>query len=537
MRSTNKSLRGMPLSTDRMTTAKKTSLLENIVLSLGGRSLLVVFAVVSTPVLVHRLGTAQYGVYILAVTAGGLLGLLDFGLGPALITFLSQSLQARDQVRSQKLVSTAMSLYLGIGIVGATAFALLVPWLVGGLLRVPAGLAQPARQSLWLSASGFGISMCLSVFNAIPTALERYDLLTKRAVSVSLVTTLATIAYALTGGVLQGLVLINVLGGVIVLLSFYSASRSLLPSVSFGPGFDGASFRQLARFSAFKFVGSLGGTLVFRFDQFAIGALLGVGAVGYYAIPANGLLRVQGFLAQLVGPLFPRVSKLRGDNAALRVLYLRSCRGVAIVAVAVLVTLFVFADQILRYWIGGSQGELVARTSSSAMRWLVVAFLIQALASVPVTFCEALGKPHINNGFAAVGAIIHVPLVLVLVPRLGISGAAIALFLNSLAQTVLFIVVVSHRIAKVRIAELSKSIFVPAFGAGLVAGMIGYSFRPIASSGPRLLACLLGLPAIYVVVAWVLGGRSFMRSVAIQSVHRMLDGQRHSRTAQSTRGV
>src|ERR1700737_412474 len=115
-----------------MTTEKTTSLLENIVLSLGGRSFLVVFAVVSTPVLVHRLGTAQYGVYILAVTAGGLLGLLDFGLGPALITFLSQSLQARDQVRSQKLVSTAMSLYLGIGVVGATVFALLVPWLVGG---------------------------------------------------------------------------------------------------------------------------------------------------------------------------------------------------------------------------------------------------------------------------------------------------------------------------------------------------------------------------------------------------------------------
>jgi O-antigen/teichoic acid export membrane protein len=503
-------------------------LLSNILLNVGGRSLLVVFAVISTPVLVHRLGTPRYGVYILAVTAGGLLGLLDFGLGPALVTFLSQSSKAGDGIRSQKLVSTAMSLYLCIGIVGGSVFALLVPWLVGGLLQVPAGLANAARQSLWLSAAGFGITMCLSVFNAIPTALERYDVLTKRVVGISIVTTVATIGYALMGGSLPGLVLINVLGGVGVVLSFYFASRSLLPAVSFRPGFDSTSFTQLARFSAFKFMGSLGGTLVFRFDQFAVGALLGVGAVGYYAIPANGILRVHGFLLQLVGPLFPRVSKLRGDAGAIRALYLRSSRGVAIVAVMILVTLFVFADPILRFWIGGHQGELVARASGSTMRWLVAAFLIQSLAAVPVTFCEALGKPHINNGFAAVSAIIHVPLVLLLVPRLGIAGAAIALLINSLAQTVLFIIIVSHRLARVRLRELSKTLLLPAFAAGLVAGLIGYSLRTAASSGPTLLVCLIGLPLIYLLAAAFLGGREFMQSVVVASAVRISEWPRLS---------
>src|ERR1700693_1328008 len=121
---------------EAMTSEKGGSLLNNILLNVGGRSLVVVFAVISTPVLVHRLGAPRYGVYILAVTAGGLLRLLDFGLGPALVTFLSQSSQAGDRIRSQKLVGTAMSLYLGIGIVGGSAFALLVPWLVGGLLHV-----------------------------------------------------------------------------------------------------------------------------------------------------------------------------------------------------------------------------------------------------------------------------------------------------------------------------------------------------------------------------------------------------------------
>ena len=97
------------------------------------------------------------------------------------------------------------------------------------------------------------------------------------------------------------------------------------------------------------------------------------------------------------------------------------------------------------------------------------------------------------------------------------------MLLNSLAQTVPFIVVVSHRIAKVHMAELSKSIFVPALGAGLVAGLIGYGLRSVAGNGVMLVVCLLALPAIYLAVAWVLGGRSFMQSVAAASVNRMSD--------------
>lgn len=496
------------------TVNSQTSLVGNVLLNIGGRILVVILALVTTPVLVHRLNSAGYGVYILAVTAGGLIGLLDFGLGPALVTLLSRSSHSMDHPRSQKLIGTAMTLYLGIGILGLVAFVAIVPWAVRSLLHVPAGLAGEARQSLWLSAIGFGLTTSLSVFNAVPTALERYDVLTRRLVIVSLVTAAATIAYALRGGSLPGFVLINVVGAVAVVVSFYPVSRALLPQVSFRPSFDRACFGELARFSAFKFIGSLGGTLVFRFDQIAIGSLLGVSAVGYYAIPANGVLRVQSFLLQLVGPLFPRVSKLRGDHRALRALYLRSSRGMAIVSVLILLTLFVFAEPILRFWIGGNQGVIVARTSSQTMRLLVAAFLIQSLAAVPAIFCEALGKPHINNGFASLSAVIHVPLVLFFVPRLGIAGAALALLVNSLAQTVLFIIIVSNRLAKVRIAELSGNIVVPAFAAGAIAGLVGFVLLPTVTSSRMLVIGLIAVPLTYALAVVLFGGREVTGAVA-----------------------
>lgn len=513
-----------------------TSLLGNITFNLAGRVLVVVLALITTPILVHRLNTAGYGIYILSVTLGGLVGLLDFGLGPALVVSLARSAHLQDHDRSQALVSTAMSLYFGIGTLGGAGFALVVPWVVGSLLNVPPPLAGAARESLFLSAMGFGLTTCLSVFNAVPTALERYDLLTKRLVAVSCATAMATVAYALVGGILQGFVLISVAGGIGVVVSFYVVSRSLMPDVNFHPGFDRSCFRELARFSAFKFIGSLGGTLAFRFDQIAIGSLLGVSAIGFYAIPANGVLRVHGFLSQLVAPLFPRVSKLRADRESLRTLYLRSSGGVAAIAVMVWVPIFFFADPLLRFWIGGSQGVAVARTSGDAMRWLVAAFLIQSLAAVPVTFCEGLGKPQINNGFSALSALIHVPLVLILVPRYGISGAAIALVLNSLSQTVLFIGIVGNRLAHVPLRQLAANLLLPAFAAGGIAGLLGYSLHGVAERSPSLLlVCLAALPIAYLAAASRFGGLELMRTVVSSAAGRLVQVA-HSRTVGPARG-
>ncbi len=47
-------------------------LLGNVAFNVGARGALIVLTIISTPVILHRLGTAAFGLYILAVTVGGL---------------------------------------------------------------------------------------------------------------------------------------------------------------------------------------------------------------------------------------------------------------------------------------------------------------------------------------------------------------------------------------------------------------------------------------------------------------------------------
>jgi O-antigen/teichoic acid export membrane protein len=480
-------------------------LLGNVVLNVGARGALIMLTIISTPVVLHRLGTAAFGVYILAVTVGGLLALLDFGLTPALVTLLSRAWHQHELDESQRLIGTALTLYLAIGAIGGVVFALLVPWAVQDLLHVPAALQSSARIALYLSAAGFAFNMWLAVFNAVPYALQRYDLVAIRIVGLSLITTVALIVYALLGGVLEGFVLINVAGAVIGLLIFYLVSRALLPGIHFTPRFDEASFRRLGRFAGFKFAGTVGGIFAFRFDQFAVGAILGVSAAGLYAIPASASQRLLSLLSELASPFFPRASTMRGDQERLRVLFFAGGRLLALAATPMLLLLFALAEPTLRFWIGGTQGLQVAQASTPAFRWLLAALLIQSVAIIPVTFCEAMGKPEINNSFAVASALIHIPLVLLLVPRFGITGAAIALFINSATQTLVFIVYASRLLFQVSLIQLLRRTFIRPLAAALLTAALAYvAVRPLIQNRLTLALALVLLPVVYLGVAFLL---------------------------------
>ncbi|MDQ6880381.1 MAG: oligosaccharide flippase family protein [Candidatus Dormibacteraeota bacterium] len=477
------------------------SLFRNMLINVGGRGLLTLLALVVTPVLVRRLGTDGYGIYVIAFSLGGLLSILDLGLTPAVVRLLSRAWHLQDKPRMEQIIGTAITTYLAVGVVFGGIVAMLVPWLTTSVLHIAPNLRSAAQVALWLSTAGFLLNLMYAVFNAVPVALERFDLTVLRAVAVSLLTSAAVIVYALTGGGLVGVMVINVVGNAVAVALFIAVSRFLLPGLHMRPQFNRDIFLAIARFSGFKFAGSLGGLLTYRFDQIAIGAFLGVRAAGVYVVPATAATRVVALLTDMVLPLFPRISKVTADPAAIRSLLLRTTRMMALLAAPAFTVLFVFADPIIRAWIGGDEGRVLAIEGASTLRWLAAASLIQAIAVVPVIVSEAAGKPEINNGFAVLSAIINVPLVLILVPRLGIEGAAIAFFINSATQTVVFIFYAARRFAQVTVRQLiAEALARPLVAAG-IAGAVGALIHPQVTGDVSLILALLLVFGLYAVLA------------------------------------
>ena len=169
----------------------------------------------------------------------------------------------------------------------------------------------------------------------------------------------------------------------------------------------------------------------------------------------------------------------------------------ALAAAPAFVILFIFADAIIRAWIGGEPGRVLAIEGSTTLRWLAAASLIQAIAVVPIIVSEAVGKPEVNNGFAVLSAIVTVPLVLILVPRLGIEGAAIAYFITSITLTLAFIFYAVRRFAQVGIRQLiSESLLRPLLAAG-IAGIVGALIHPLVTGLVSLMLAVLLVVALY----------------------------------------
>jgi O-antigen/teichoic acid export membrane protein len=106
----------------------------------------------------------------------------------------------------------------------------------------------------------------------------------------------------------------------------------------------------------------------------------------------------------------------------------------------------------------------------------------------------------VNNGFAVLSAFINVPLVLLLVPRLGIEGAAIAFFINNVTQTLFFIFYASRRFAQVRPGQLIRESLLRPLGAAIVIGVVAWQLRPLVYGAVSLVVAVTGLMVLYAVL-------------------------------------
>ena len=189
---------------------------------------------------------------------------------------------------------------------------------------------------------------------------------------------------------------------------------------------DTAAPSQLGALLRFSLPLSMAGALfgfAERVDVLMIGLYRPEADVGLYAA-ASAISRIPLLLAAAMMPVFSTLAAEavgRGDHAEIGRLLRLACRWMLIFALPLLVAATLYAD--------GALGMLFGREYASAaptLRWLVLAYTLPVLAGPVGLLLDALGKTHWSLGNMIVRTALNVALNAVLIPRWGISGAAIA---------------------------------------------------------------------------------------------------------------
>jgi len=444
-----------------------------------------VLPLAASPYIVRHLGADAFGVLSLASAVIGYLAILDLGMGTATIKYIADHYAERDFQSISKVIGTSIVIYTGLGLVGTLIILGTANLIVTRLLHVPVNLVSATLFVFYLSSLGFLVNMPLTVFNAIPNALQRFDILVKQNLVLGTATIAGQVILLAMGYSLKALVSLNVIISAIGILVFVMVSRRLLPGVAFRPAFDVPTAKRVLHFSSMKVISIISGHVVFQLDKLLVAAFLPLASVTYYVVSLSLAQKMLTVIPNVTTAVFPAVSEFRADKERLNDLYLRVSKAVLLLVLPMAVALVVFAEKVLAYWMGPD----FALHGAAALRWMAMAFLLASFAAVPDVFAGALGKPGICAFFSGVGAVVNLGVAVLFIPKWGISGPALALLVSGGLSTPLFIHRVNRKVLAVRSLSLIGTSYAKPF---LAAGFL-WLFFTLLASWPKNLVQLGGL--------------------------------------------
>ena len=470
---------------------------RNIGWNLGSQLWLVVLTLAVTPFVVHHLRVDVYGLFTLLLAFTAYFAMLDLGFGYATTKYIAEFRARGDVDAVQKIASTSLTAYLVLAVAGGVGLAAVSPLLVQHVLSVPERL-QPLAQTGFLIASlAFSLTMTLQALQAFPNALQRMDLTTRRTIAFSTASTLGIVGVLALGRGLLAVLAVQTVVNAIAVAAFFLLARRLLPEVRLRPGFDRRTFRMLARFSLLKFANNVSTNTVMQIDKVLVGALVSLGAVGFYFVPLQLAQRLTTVVGAVAVAFLPAASALHGraDRERLVELYLRATKVVAVLGLPLAALLVVFAHPILQFWIDPHFADKGALT----LQVLAVGYGINIFSTIPAITSDSLGRPGVTTAFSVVSACFNVALSLLLIPRYGIVGAALAIAINSAVLVPVFLWYVHRRVLDLPIRTVAaRSIAAPAVAAALALVPM-FALRQTVDSRPTLaLALLLGFAAYLV---------------------------------------
>jgi O-antigen/teichoic acid export membrane protein len=413
---------------------------------------------VVTPVLVHRLGATEYGLWALVGTIIVYGVLFDFGIGAAVSKYVAEYRARDDLDHASRLVSTALWLYLGIGALAAALSIGLAPFFPD-IFNVPPGARSTASWLVVLAGLTIAVELPTSTAYAVLRGLQRYEVINVvTSVGMLLLGTSMVVVVLLGGGVLA-VAAVNAPLTLVMQVPMIMAIHRSEPNLRYGWRSPSRELvRTVASFSAALFFINTAERVNTKTDEFVVGGFLPVARVAPYSIARRLAELPQVLTLQFINLLLPLASELEaaGDRRRVRALYVASTRVTLVTFLPLGVGLMVLAKPVLVAWVGHAYAA-----DSNVLVVLVAASLAAMLGWPGSLVLQGIARHRLLAVFAIPTALLNLALSIVLVRSLGVIGVALGTLIALSLQSAFF-VAHSLRVNSVRASELMREAWLPA---------------------------------------------------------------------------
>lgn len=398
-------------------------LARNTAFNFGGQMVPLLAGVAVIPYIIAKLGVDEFGILSLAWVILGYFSLFDLGLGRAMVKFVAEYVASPKEEEIPNVVWTAVWLQVGLGIGGGLLAASLIPYAVEKVFNIPSGLISDAKNAFYLLALSLPVLLVGNAFRGVLEAAQRFDLVNYVKVPMGVSGFLLAAAGAALGLHVTGVVLLLVLLRVGSLTAYMLFGFQAFPSLRNCLRFDSTALRQLSSFGGWVMVSNVASPLLTNLDRFLIISFISAGALTFYAAPGDVISRLTVFPAAFALTLFPYFSfHGAGGLETVSRISAKGLKYLLFFTAPALGLIVFYAHDLLALWLGTE----FADRSATVLQVLAVGFLINALAYIPYTSVQALGRPDLKAYLDMAEVPLFALLAWLLIVRMGIDGAALA---------------------------------------------------------------------------------------------------------------
>lgn len=418
---------GLPAPNQMQPTTTSLSLIQklarNIAANYTGSFITLGIGFMLTPFLVHNLGDAQYGLWVLLGSVVVYFQLLDLGLSASLARYVAQYVAQGRESELSDLASTVFVLYLGLAAIAGALMLVMAPW-VPTLFHLPPQDASLATQTFVLVAINFVIVLPTSLYNAILVGYQRIDLnnianVVSQALEAVLIVVLLNRGYDLLAVAAISIVsTLALAGGRLYFI------HKIAPDLNLSPRrFHRASARQIFGYSAAVFVIQISGLILLRTDTIILGLLYPVETITAYAVPYKLANTLTLLVAPFAAVLFPAYAEMHGrlDHRRLRKLYLEGSKAVALLSALMLTFLLFVGVDVLTLWVGPEYQD-----AGPILYPLAIFFAIIAVTRPGGNLLVAVGKARLRMVVALLQIVVNLSLCVGFAIRWAGPGIAVA---------------------------------------------------------------------------------------------------------------
>ncbi|MGH9502872.1 MAG: oligosaccharide flippase family protein [Terriglobales bacterium] len=391
----------------------------------------------AAPFLVRRLGLVQFGIWMLVNAILGSMGILSTGFGDATVKYVSAYRGQKNDAGVERTIRATLTINTVLGTLFGVLVWTIAPFAVHHIFKIEAEFHTACIQAIRISAVILALRSMESVFVSTLRAFERYGPPVKLNVFLRMIVVIsAVVLAAMRRGVVAIMVATLFWSALIVILQALAARRVVGSFTAF-PTFEREALAEVFSFGCFSWLQALAGVVFTYADRFLVAAMLGAAPVAIYALCVQATQPIHGLAAAAFNFVFPHISsrleagEVKGPQRVFRLALLASV-GLALVLA---LPMIVLSKPLLAFWMG----KAVANEGHLALALLTIAFAFLALNIVPHYALLALGRVRLVSGLNVGSGILMIPLMVILIPRFGLVGAALGRIFYSLLLAVLYL--------------------------------------------------------------------------------------------------